>query len=139
MAAPATQFNVEGLGDVLRVLKDAPDDIRKDVRKALRAVAIPIRDDATARFLADVNPDRRRTKYGISLRQGSVKWGIDGSVSVEQRLRRSRDVEARRPAFAVRQKKYALLPALETNEDRVVDEIRDVLDDLERRWGRAGD
>ena len=140
--APTT-FRVEGLGDLLRTLEKEPKEIRKDVRRRLRDVAVPIRNEATALFLADVNPDPRRTRYGISVRKGREgkflgDRGVEGSISVEQRLRRSTRKERRRPMFAAYQKKQALQPAFEHNIGRAEGAFRDVLDDLERRWGRAG-
>ena len=136
-------FHVEGLGDLLRTLEKEPEHIRKDVRKRLRDVAVPIRDTATALFLSEVNPDPRKTRYGISVRKGREgkflgDAGVAGSITVEQRIRKSADPARRRPYFAVVQKSRALQPALDRNSYKVEMAFRDVLDDLERRWGRAG-
>ena len=97
------------------------------MRDELRKVAVPVRDEATALFLATISRDARKTNYGISVRKA-------GTISVEQRRRRT---TGKHPEFGALQMKDALIPALEHNERKVVDALDDVLADLERKWGRA--
>jgi len=108
-----------------------PREVSRDVRNALRKVAVPVRDGATRLFVAEVNPNATLTRYGISVRKA-------GTITVEQRIKKSPVVSRRRPRFAERQKRRAMTPALEQNADVVEREFRGVLADLERRWGRGG-
>lgn len=131
MTQGGTTLHVKGLADLLRVVDAEPKLVKRDVRRALREVAVPVRDEATARFLSDVVADPSRTKYGISVRKV-------GTITVEQRKRRSPVEALRRPNFTGMQRHRALEPALWNNEARVTAAFQSVLDDLERRWGRAG-
>lgn len=126
-----TTLRVKGLADLLRVVDAEPKLVKRDVRRALREIAIPVRDEATALFLSEVTPDPAKTKFGISVRKA-------GTITVEQRKRRSAIQEHRRPNFTGMQRHRALEPALWNNEARVVQSFQGVLDDLERRWNRAG-
>ncbi len=96
------------------------------MRDELRKVAVPVRDEATARFLASISPNAKKTRYGISVRRTGV-------VAVEQRRRRT---TGKHPEFGALQMKDALVPALEHNEGRIVKAMDEVLADLERKWGR---
>lgn len=119
---------VKGLRELLWVTDRAPKDVRKGVRDELRKVAVPVRDEANARFVADVSPDRRQTRYGISVRRTGV-------VSVEQRKKASSGNRAlKRPNFTELQWQRALGPAAVSNEDNVVRALDGVLADLERKW-----
>lgn len=124
-------FRVEGLASLLRVVDAQPKEVSRDIRKALRNVAEPVRRDATGLFVAEVDSNPARTRYGISVRKA-------GTITVEQRIGRTSDVKKRRRSFAVRQKKHALTPAVERNVATVEREFRGVLANLERRWGRGG-
>jgi hypothetical protein len=126
-----TTFRVEGLTSLLRVVDAQPREVSRDVRGALRKVAVPVRDDATRLFVEKVSPNPKLTRYGISVRKA-------GTITVEQRIKKSGVVARRRSHFAERQKGRAMTPALEQNADVVEREFRGVLADLERRWGRGG-
>ncbi len=127
MAAVQT-FRVTGLRELLRVTDQLPKDVRKDVRNELRKVAEPVRDDATRLFLAEVSPNPRKTRYGISVRKV-------GTITVEQRKKgTSGRNSARRPKFTDLVMARSLAPALEHNQGEVVAGFNRVLDGLERRW-----
>lgn len=124
---------VKGLRELLAVTDSMPKEVKKGVRDELRKVAVPIRDEAQARFLAEIEPDARRSKYGISVRRV-------GTVSVEQRVKSKHsrtNVALKRPKFVELQFQRALDPAMEHNERRVVAAMDNVLADLERKWGRG--
>jgi hypothetical protein len=122
----AQTVRVKGLADLLRVTDAMPKETKKGVRDALRRVAEPVRDEATARFLTSVSSDVRKTRYGISVRKV-------GTVTVEQRKKRT---TGKHPEFARVQMTEALEPALAHNVDLAVREMDAVLADLERKWGR---
>lgn len=128
-------FRVDGLQDLLRVVDAEPQKVKREIRKALRKIAEPVRDEATRRALTDIgtrhHPKPSAIKYGISVRKV-------GTISVESRLARSGDEKRRRKSFSRAQRTKALDPAAEANEANTLKEFQGVLDDLERRWGRAG-
>lgn len=117
---------VNGLRSMLKVTDQMPNDIKRGVRAELRKVAEPVRAEATALFVGTVGKPGA-TKYGISVR-------AVGTVSVEQRLRRTTGLH---PEFGALQMRRALLPALDHNEDNVVRAMDSVIADVERRWATA--
>lgn len=93
-------------------------DTKRLVRGKLREAAEPIRREASARFLK-YHP-RSAAKYGISVRKV-------GTVSVEQRLRKSADVGRRRSNFGGLQMRKALIPALGSNADQVERKVEEAV------------
>lgn len=123
-----TTFKVTGLRELLRVVDQLPKDIKRDVRTQLRNTAIPIRDEAQSLFLAQVSPDTKKTRFGISVRRV-------GTITVEQRVKgKSGRVSARRPKFTDLEWERSLSPAFENNKEGIMDDFNRVLDSLERRW-----
>lgn len=126
--ASGTTIRVDGLRELLRVTDQLPKDVKKGVRKELRAVAEPVRDDATRLFLSEVSADPSKTRYGISVRKV-------GTITVEQRRKgKSGRRSAKRPKFTDLVMERSLAPALERNEGEIVAGFNRVLDSLERRW-----
>ncbi len=127
MAGPTT-FRVTGLRELLRVTDQLPKDVKRNVRKELRAVAEPVRDDATALFLSRVSANPAKTRYGISVRKV-------GTITVEQRRKgTSGRKSAKRPKFTDLVMERSLAPALERNQGEIVEGFNRVLDSLEQRW-----
>lgn len=120
---------VEGLRELLHATDQMGKETKKLVRDELRKAAEPVRDDAARRFAPiDV---KSASKYGISVRK-------TGFVLVEQRLRKSPVQSRRRPKFGALQMRKALVPALISKEDEVVEHLEDALDKILRRWGSMG-
>jgi len=108
-----------------------PRETRLAVRNELRKVAIPVRDDAQALFVANISADRRRGRYGISVRKR-------GSVSVEQRVKsKGGNRNLKRPKFAAKQIDEFLIPAANRNETEVIEAMNNVLAHLQRKWARG--
>jgi len=129
MAASAGTIRVEGLRQLLRATDQAGKETKKLVRDELRKAAEPVRAEA-ARLFAPVD-GRSAARYGISVRKV-------GTVSVEQRLRKSPNVSARRRNFGPMQMRRALEPALESKSDDVVRALDDALGRLAGDWGHGG-
>lgn len=117
-----TAVRVRGLRSLLRATDAAGKDTKRLVRDELRKAAEPVRAEAAARFAP--YDARSATRYGISVRRV-------GTVAVEQRLRRT---TGQHPEFGALQMRKALVPALESNEDKVVDALDEALERLFREW-----
>lgn len=119
---------VKGLRELLAVTDQLPKDVRKGVRKELRRVAEPVRDEANSRFLADVSPVRSQTRYGISVRKV-------GTISVEQRAKaKTGNPLLKRGSFTDLQWSKALGPAVDSHADDMVRAMDDVLQTIQRKW-----
>lgn len=106
----------------MRATDAAGKETKRLVRDELRKAAEPVREEAARRFAPiDV---RSAARYGISVRRV-------GTVAVEQRLRRT---TGHHPEFGALQMRRALLPALESNEDKVVAHLDEALERLARKW-----
>ena len=137
------RVEVEGLGSLLRALDREPKELRSDIRKALRAVAVPAQKEAQALFMTKISAKTGASRYGISLRKGreAQTFGateVAASLSVEQRVKRSVNTKRRRPTFAADQKRKALQPAADHAIPNMDRESRLVVQELERRWSRTG-
>ena len=103
----AQTYRVTGLRELLRVTDQLPKDVKKGVRDELRKVAVPIRDEAQSRFLATIDANPKKSRYGISVRKV-------GTVAVEQRVKSTTsraNPALKRPQFVELQFQRALDPA----------------------------
>lgn len=107
---------VEGLGQLLRNLKEAEPKTRKLITEDLRKAVEPIRDDAARRF--STVSAKSASHYGITVRSA-------GHIDVEQRLRK---VTGRRPDWGALQMRKALLPAAAAKQEQVVGRLSHSLD-----------
>ena len=103
-------YRVVGLQGLLRATDAMGKDTKRLVRQKLREAAEPVRQDASERFVK-YHP-KSAAKYGITVRRV-------GTVTVEQRLRKSADTARRRRNFGPLQMQKALLPALADNSELV--------------------
>jgi len=103
-------------------------DVKKMMRDELRQAAVPVRNEAS-RLFAPYDA-RSAARYGISVRKV-------GTVTVEQRLRKSGNAPARRPNFGSLQMERALLPGLANKGDEAVEHLDDALGRIVTRWGKG--
>lgn len=118
----AGKVHVKGLRETQRAFRQMADDSRKELREGLKKAVDPVRTDAASLF-APINA-RTAAGFRVAVRARGV--------SVEQRLKRT---TGQHPEYGARQMTEALLPALDRREDRIIDDIEDVLDGLARRNG----
>jgi hypothetical protein len=113
---------VTGLKETRRALSRVDKDSAKVLRKALKDSAEPVRSLA-AEILSPIAA-RSAAGYRVVVRARGV--------AVEQRLRRT---TGKRPDFAALQMRKALLPALMSKEDDVINGVERALDMLAARNG----
>ncbi len=99
----AETVRVTGYKEFLKACKDAPRDVRKEVRTAFRHVGDAVRADAARRF----SPVDQRTAagYRVFVRQRGV--------GVEQSLRKT---TGKHPEFGALQMRRALIPAAKAEQ-----------------------
>ena len=125
MAADTVTVRVTGVRELIRAADAADKATKKQVRDRLRKAAEPVRAESASRLAR--YDTKSAARLGISVR-------ASGSVSVEQRLRRT---TGRRPNFGSLQ--MALLAdALGRNEPHVVRELEQALDDIVDIFGKRG-
>jgi hypothetical protein len=109
---------VTGVRELIRAADAAGKATKKQVRDRLRRAAEPVRADAASRLAR--YDEKSASRLGISVRK-------TGSVSVEQRLRRT---TGQRPNFGVLQMNRALIPSLEANTREIERELEAAVDDI---------
>lgn len=119
-------YTVDGLRELLAATDRADSATKRMVRNEIREVARPVLNTARQR-LAPYDA-RSAARLGISVRRV-------GTVSVEQRLRRT---TGHRPDFGALQMREALIPALASHEDEIVDRFDDALGRIATHWGAGG-
>lgn len=123
-------FAIRGLKETLAVTDRLGKETKKAVRDELRSVAVPIRDDAQRRFQAEISPDTRKSRYGVSVRRS-------GTVAVEQRVKSKysrSNRKLKRPKFADLQLDEILIPAGNAHEADVTEAMDNVLERIQRKW-----
>lgn len=120
------EVRVTGFRELVRAADAAGKDTKKKVRDRLRAVGEGVRRGAQSRF-APIDA-RSAARFGVSVRR-------TGSVTVEQRLRRT---TGRHPEFGALQMRRALEPSLDANEPLLERELEKALDDIIDIFERAG-
>lgn len=124
MAQGAT-LQVKGYTELLRALKTADRETKREVRGTLRAVGDIVRSEAVARF-SPINA-RSAGGYRTRVRQRGV--------AVEQSLRKTTGVH---PEWGSYQMRHALLPALMANEDSTERAMEHALDRVCDHFNRGG-
>lgn len=120
-------IHVEGLRDLDRAFKAADVALNKDLRKTLTAAAEPVRSGAEALAISGIP---RMTVPWSRMRIGVTAH----SVYVAPRKRGSRVARSKRPNLASLLLGRSMLPALEQNRERVLQEFDGLLEDVGRAW-----
>lgn len=121
---------VEGLRDLQRAFRVADETLSRELTKTLREVAEPVRADAERLAVAGI---RRITLPWSAMRIGVTKT----SVYLVPRKRGARFPQRRRPNFKNLLLDRAMLPALERNEDQVLEGMEDLLEHVGLNWERV--
>lgn len=128
MAQPAVR--ITGLREVLRVTDELPRETAKAVRREIREAATVVKDEADRIFRSNVSGDRKKSRYGVSVRRA-------GTVRVEQRVRSKKaqnNPRLRRPKFVDLQLDDVLVPAAEHKSSEIDQHMTNVLERLQRKW-----
>lgn len=118
----AGSVKVKGLRELQRDFRAISKEASKEVRESLREAAEPVRQEAQSLF-SGVDA-RSAAGYKVRVRQRGV--------AVEQSRRRT---TGQHPEYGALQMRRALLPALESRENDVVEGIEKALDRLADRRG----
>lgn len=105
---------VKGLRELRRDFKKVSKDLDKEVRDGLKEAAQPVREEAANLF--DRYDAHSAAGYRVSVRQRTV--------TVQQSRRRT---TGNRPDYGALQMRRALIPALASREDEVVEGVDRVL------------
>src|SRR5262245_32678945 len=108
----------------MRDLKHLDPQSRKAIRTEFRQTGDRVRNDATARF-TDVDP-RSASGYKTRVRQRGI--------AVEQSIPKT---TGQHPEYGALQMRQALLPALMTNQDDLMDDLERALDVVADRFNRS--
>ena len=108
---------VKGLRELRRDFKKVSKDLDKEVRDGLKAAAEPVRDEAAKLF--ERYDGRSASGYRVSVRARTV--------TVQQQRRRTTGL---RPDYGALQMRTALIPALASREDEVIEGVDRVLGQL---------
>lgn len=121
---------VRGLTDLQRAFKVAAPETQKELRKALRLVAEPVRKDAEQLATANI---RRIGRPWAQMRTGVTQKVV--YVAPKQRgVKSHTDRRYRRPNFFDLLMGRALEPALERNEARVELAVEAALSIVGQKW-----
>lgn len=110
------QLRVKNLKETVRALERADKEVAKGVRAELKKVGDIVKDDARGRF-SDID---QGSASGFRTRVRRA-----GMVAVEQSRRRT---TGQRGDYGALQMRRALLPAVDENQDEIVDRFEQVLD-----------
>jgi hypothetical protein len=108
-------IRVHGLREFQRALAKADPELRKQVRDTFKDVGDIVAREGRARFV-DIDVGSASGFRPVVRQRG---------VAVEQRRRRT---TGRRGDYGALQMRRALIPALQANEERIVDEFEKALD-----------
>lgn len=127
MPAVGETLRVEGLADLNRAFALADAKLRREFRDELRDVAEPVRADAELLATATI------TRIGVPWSR--MRVGITRhTVYVAPRQRGSRQFGRKRRNLAPLLMDKAMLPALQRNEERILERTRQFLDSVGRTW-----
>jgi hypothetical protein len=121
------EIKVHGLAELQRTFARIDKNLSKEVRKELREVAVPVRDDAAARAAREI---RNITPPWARMRIGVTRHSV--YVAPVERGRRS---ELRRPNLAGLLMDRAMQPALDAHEDDIEHALGEMLDNLMEKHG----
>lgn len=79
----AIEIHVEGLDDVLKELRNAPKEAKREVVQVLREAAIEIRDDARRRCPVETGALQRSVRYSVSKKKLEARVYAGGKVGGE--------------------------------------------------------
>lgn len=113
---------VRGLPELQRAFRRIDKDLSRDLRAALKAAAMPVREEATRLFSPESVASANGYRVAVRAR----------GVAVEQSKPRTTGL---RPDYGRLQMRTALLPALRDKEEEVVAGVGHVLDFLAKRNG----
>lgn len=123
--ASSVTYRVEGLRGITRAVAQSDEELDEWLREGLRNVGEQVAVDV-------------RQSYAVYSVVGSEgvrsKVTKPGNVLVAQTLRRGRDMNRRRANFGGLMMRKAFLPALQKNEAKVEESVKDLFHDLERVW-----
>jgi hypothetical protein len=133
---PEPAIRVEGLAELRRAFQVASKAMEKDLRQALEAAGEPVRADASRFALERISGMRRSNVPWYAMRTG-VYRGTVGYVAPVQRGDKSRRGSRKRRNFAPLMLERAMVPALEQNQGRIIDEFEEALSDMAKAWARV--
>ena len=107
--------------DVMRALKRADRDTRRQMLKVIRDTGEPVRKGAARRF----RPVDYRSAAGFRVRVRAA------GVTVDQKLRRT---TGKHPGYGRMQMRRALLPSLAENRDEMLRRMRRAIDQINLRF-----
>jgi len=124
---------IEGLRELRTAFKVAGEAMDKDLDEALKSAADPVKADAHTRASGLIHVsavDWSAMRVGITAHTVYV-------APVEKGRASRGDPRRRRPKLKPRLRDRALVPALDANRARVVQEVKDAVRDMGRAWGRV--
>lgn len=113
----AEAVRVKGLREFLRATAKADKETKKRIRARFREVGEIVQKDAASRF----------SRYDGKTAAGFKPVVRQRGVTVEQRLRKT---TGKRGDFGALQMRRGLIPAVEANQNKIVDEFEKALDEL---------
>lgn len=113
----AQAVKVRGLNEFLRATAKADKETKKRIRRRFKEVGDIVRRDAAGSF----------ARYDAKSAGGFRPVVRTRGVVVEQRYGRT---TGQHPEFGALQMRRALIPAVESNQDRIVAEFEKALDEL---------
>lgn len=111
---------VKGLRELNRAFKGYADDSRKELQAELRKIAEPVA--ATAR--------QKAAPYGAATSTGFAAGARVAGAVVRQRRKKTTGHHPEFPGILMRK---VLLPALAEHEERIIREVNDLFDRLDRK------
>lgn len=113
---------VEGLRELQRAFKNSDRELAKQLTRELKDAADIVRQDAVARFM----------RISPASAAGFRPRARIGNAAVEQSRKRT---TGKRGDFGALQMNVALLPALQSKQDEVIDHIDAMLDRIGKAEG----
>lgn len=130
---PEKTIQIEGLADLQRAFRVANVALARGVNEALDAAADPVR------FTAQQFAVERIRRVGVPWSR--MRVGVRGSVAyvapVERGIKSRTLHGRRRPRFKALLLDRAMIPALEANRERVIQEFDDAMHDMAKAWARV--
>jgi hypothetical protein len=133
---PEPAIRVEGLAELRRAFRVAANGMEKDLRAAIEAAGEPVRSEAQSLAFTRISGMPRSHIPWHAMRAG-VYGGTIGYVAPLQRGDKSRRGSKKRRNLATLLMERAMLPALESNQGRIVSEFEEALADMEKAWARV--
>lgn len=130
MPAVGETLAVEGLADLNRAFALADAKVARELRNELRTIAEPVRTDAEALAVSGIS------RVGVPWSR--MRIGVTRhTVYVAPRQRGTRVFTRRRPNMAGLLRDRAMVPAVERNQERIVQGTERFLNEVGRTWESA--